>query len=258
MIRLLHCLLLALLLPLPACSADSAGRQSRFTAETAADTSDAAADTAALHTWEAGAVVEAAAVAAYGEERCFRAEPLSDAVFARMQGKSYRPNPYIRRSDLRYVRALHYDPSGQIRLGELVCHRRIAADLVSIFHELYRHRYVIGRMVLVDNYGADDEKSMADNNTSCFNYRVVPGSKRLSLHAQGRAIDVNPLFNPYVRYVGGKRVVSPAAGAQYANRRADIPCKIDHADLCYRLFRQHGFTWGGDWRTTKDYQHFQK
>lgn len=258
MIRLLHRLLLALLLPLPACSTGTTGKQPAPTTEATTNTAEAAADTSALHAWQAGNVVDAAAVAAYGEARCFRAEPLSDAVFARMQGKSYRPNPYIRRSDLRYVRALHYDEAGRIRLGELVCHKHLAADLVSIFHELYRHRYVIGRMVLIDNYGADDEKSMAANNTSCFNYRPVAGSKRLSLHAQGRAVDVNPLFNPFVRHVGGKRVVNPAAGTAYADRNAAFPCKIDHADLCYRLFRQHGFTWGGDWRTKKDYQHFQK
>lgn len=217
------------------------------------------ADTSALHAWKAGVVVTTSAVSAYGEGRCFRAEPLSDAVFARMKGKSYKENPYIRRSDLRYVRALHYDGEGRIRIGEMVCHKDIAADLVSIFRELYRNRYAIERMVLIDNYDADDEQSMRANNSSCFCYRAVKGSKHLSLHSQGRAVDINTLYNPCVRTrKDGTRSVQPTTGAQYVNRNAQFPYKIDRNDLCYRLFLRHGFTWGGAWRTVKDYQHFEK
>lgn len=100
--------------------------------------------------------------------------------------------------------------------------------------------------------------SMEDNNTSCFNYRVVDGTSSLSKHAYGMAIDINPLYNPYVTYPKGKRRVSPAAGAVYADRNKDFPYKIDKNDLCYQLFTEHGFTWGGSWKTMKDYQHFQK
>ncbi len=101
---------------------------------------------------------------------------------------------------------------------------------------------------------ADDERSMADNNSSAFNYRVVADTDIVSMHAYGRAIDINPLINPYI--VGEK--VMPANGAEYANRKGKFPHKIDHDDLCYKLFKSKGWTWGGDWKTQKDYQHFYK
>lgn len=221
--------------------------------------SSAAADTSALYHWTPYASVSAADIAAYGEDRCFAAMPIPDAVFARMQGKSYKENEYVKRSDLRYVRALHYDGHGNVRIGEMVCHKGIAADLVSIFHELYRNKYPIERMVIIDNYDADDEMSMRANNSSCFCYRVVKGSKVLSEHSKGRAVDINTLYNPYVkRKADGTLYVQPATGKPYVDRSAQFPYKITKSDLCYRLFIKHGFIWGGNWKSVKDYQHFEK
>jgi hypothetical protein len=100
---------------------------------------------------------------------------------------------------------------------------------------------------------------MEDNNTSCFNYRVVEGSTSLSKHAYGLAIDINPLYNPYITYENdGSLSVSPASAKAYADRSISFPYKIDENDLCYKLFTEHGFTWGGNWNSVKDYQHFQK
>ena len=123
---------------------------------------------------------------------------------------------------------------------------------------LYQASYPIERIRLIDEYGGDDTLSMEANNTSCFNYRVVDGTSSLSRHAYGLAVDINPLYNPYVTYPNGKRRVSPAASEIYADRSLDFPAKIDKNDLCYQLFTEHGFTWGGNWKTMKDYQHFQK
>ena len=95
---------------------------------------------------------------------------------------------------------------------------------------------------------------MAANNTSAFNYRRVTGSKTLSRHSYGAAIDVNPLFNPYM---DDGRIAPPEAAA-YADRDREFPGKIDHDDLCYRLFIRNGWSWGGDWSGDKDYQHFSK
>ena len=95
---------------------------------------------------------------------------------------------------------------------------------------------------------------MAADNTSCFNYRPKTGMRELSKHALGLAVDINPLENPYVR----SSRVCPAAGATYADRTKDFPHKIDRNDLCYKLFRERGFTWGGAWRSVQDYQHFEK
>lgn len=188
----------------------------------------------------------------------FKQMPIPDEVWARMQGKSVPENCTVAREELRYLRLSHYDKEGKTQVGEMICNKRIAADVVSIFRELYKEKYVIERMQLIDDFDADDVRSMEANNTSCFCFRIMTGSKKaLSRHAYGMAIDINPLYNPYVR----GSVVSPPSGSRYAHKRSsrkDIPMKIDRSDLCYKLFTKHGFTWGGAWRSLQDYQHFEK
>jgi hypothetical protein len=154
---------------------------------------------------------------------------------------------------------LHHDGKGHILKGELICNKAIAEDLVQIFRELYKNRYPIERMRLIDEYDADDERSMRDNNTSCFCHRSVAHSKNLSKHALGLAIDINPLYNPYYRRLAnGKEIIQPATASRYCDRGKSFPYKITRNDLCYRLFIQHGFRWGGAWKSLKDYQHFEK
>lgn len=214
----------------------------------------------ALRMWTPAAVVSEEAVSAYSLDSCFKAFPIPDAIFRRMQGKSYKQNCTVPRSTLRYLRVLHRNIDGKTQLGEIVCNQSIANDLLDIFRQLYKQGYKIERITLIDQYDADDERSMAANNTSCFNFRVVSGTTKLSKHAQGLAIDINPLYNPYVHLNNGK--VEPANGKPYAtnrtaNRKVPVP-SINTSDPCYRLFIQHGFRWGGAWRTVKDYQHFEK
>ena len=189
----------------------------------------------------------------------FSAQPVPDSIWQYMQGRSYHPNPHIQRADLRYLRVRHYDYDGRTHQGELVCNKLIASKLLAIFRELYEARYPIQKITLADNYDGDDERQMRANNTSCFCYRNVSGSKNLSKHARGLAIDINPLYNPYVRYSkkDGHQIVEPATGKPYVDRKADFPYKITTSDLCYKLFIKHGFSWGGAWRTMKDYQHFE-
>lgn len=189
----------------------------------------------------------------------FHAEEISDATFARMKGKSFPADCSVRRAELRYLLLPHYDGQGCVRIGEMVCNAAIADELVEIFRQLYQQAYPIERMVLIDDYDGDDELSMKANNTSCFNFRRVAGSKKLSRHAYGMAVDINPLYNPYVRTLNGWRVVTPEGAARYADRSLDdIPYKITLKDPAYKLFRKYGYSWGGSWRTRKDYQHFQK
>lgn len=212
-----------------------------------------------LRQWIPASTVSDDAVRTYTLDSCFKAYPISDIIFQRMQGKSYKKDCTIPRSTLRYLHVLHRNVDGQTQLGEIVCNQAIAQDLLDIFRKLYLNNYKIERITLVDDYDADDERSMAANNTSCFNFRTVSGTQTLSKHAQGRAIDINPLYNPYVRRNGK---VEPANGRPYATNRVNsrkIPVPfINTQDLCYRLFIQHGFRWGGAWRTSKDYQHFDK
>lgn len=189
-------------------------------------------------------------------EQTFKAEQVPQTVRARMMGKSYKNGCRVAWNDLRYVTVLHYDLKGNVKTGELVCNKSIANDLVEIFRELYKVKYPIERMQLIDNYNADDEASMRANNTSCFNYRVIAGSNTLSYHSQGRAIDINPLYNPCVKVRTG--AVQPSTATAYKNRTKSFPCKITTSDTAYKLFIKHGFRWGGNWRYTKDYQHFEK
>lgn len=189
-------------------------------------------------------------------------EPLTDSVKERITGISYPENgctvPY---EDLNYVGIQYIDFNGQAQSGELICNKAVAQDMVEIFYELYQNDYRLERVRLIDEYDGDDTASMADNNTSCFNYRVVDGTTNLSKHAYGLAIDVNPYYNPYVVFgknADGSDYISPPGSEVYADRSQSFAYKIDENDLCYRLFTEHGFTWGGNWNSTKDYQHFQK
>lgn len=189
----------------------------------------------------------------------FSVQPIPDSVFLRMQGRSWPEGCTIRRSDLRYLRLSHYDAEKKQHVGEMVCNKAIANDLLEIFRELYRQKYPIERIRLIDDYNADDEQSMRDNNSSCFCYRKISGSTKLSKHAQGMAVDINTLYNPYVRTgKDGRRIVEPATATRYVDRRKSFPYKIVKDDLLYWLFLQHGFKWGGNWRTMKDWQHFEK
>lgn len=189
----------------------------------------------------------------------FSIQEIDDRIFARIKGKSYKNDCTVPLSELRYLTIPHYDIDGNIKMGELICNVGIANDLIEIFQTLFDAKYPIERMVLIDEYGADDRTSMRANNTSSFNYRVVAGSTKLSNHARGLAIDVNPLYNPYVKkQKDGSLYVSPKEGTKYANRKADFPYKIDENDLLYKEFIKHGFTWGGAWKTMQDYQHFEK
>ena len=191
-------------------------------------------------------------------ESGFCQQEITDGLFVRIKGKSYKDNCTTSLSDLRYLQVLHYNKEGEVLKGELICHQSISEDLLTIFRELYKAKYPIERMVLVDEYGADDEASMQANNSSAFNFRYVSGTKSLSRHSRGMAIDINPLYNPYVRQRNGRTVVEPTNAEAYVDRTKDFPYKIVKGDLCYRLFKKYGFTWGGEWKNSKDYQHFEK
>ena len=100
---------------------------------------------------------------------------------------------------------------------------------------------------------------MEANNTSCFNYRYVDGTTKLSNHSYGTAIDINPLYNPYVKeYSDGTIKILPSAATAYADRSIIDDYMIDHNDYAYLVFTSYGFSWGGDWNSVKDYQHFEK
>ena len=164
----------------------------------------------------------------------FYISEITDEIWERIRGISFRDDCVLPREDLRYLHVLHRDISGREHEGEMIVNYHIAEDVLDILRALYEAAYPIERIRLVDEYGADDEQSMRANNSSSFNFRYIS----------------------YTKIVDGKRSIEPATGEPYLDREAEFDYKIVKDDLCCRLFAEHGFDWGGDWVGKKDYQHF--
>jgi hypothetical protein len=180
--------------------------------------------------------------------------PLDQATRERMTGSSWHRGCPVGLDDLRLLRLTYLGFDGEAHRGRLVVHEGVAAQILHAMRSLYRHRFPIRRMRLVDAYGADDHRSMDADNTSAFNCRFIAGQAGIwSQHAFGKAIDINPIENPYVTASG---YVSPPAGASYANRSREAPGMIHGGDATVRAFSAIGWGWGGRWSWPKDYQHF--
>ena len=190
-------------------------------------------------------------------EEAFYITEITDDIFDRIYGKSFKEDCTLPREDLRYLHVLHKDIDGVEHEGEMIVNVHIADDVLEIMKELYENDYPIEKIRLVDEYGADDELSIEDNNTSSFNFRFVPRTKKISKHGRGLAVDINPLYNPYITKSDSGLRVEPVNAGDYAVRDKDFDYKIEKGDLCYNLFISHGFEWGGEWKNSKDYQHFE-
>lgn len=194
----------------------------------------------------------------------FQIYEISDYIYSKIYGKSYRDNKDIALSDLRYIKVLHYNFNHEIQVGELIVNKKIASDIISAFKELYDYEYEIESMYLIDRYWTGDGEttdtaSIDVNNTSSFLYRNATGSStKLSNHALGMAIDINPQQNPYVSYKSGSPKWYHDNANDYIDRDTGLPHVITHDDICYKIFTKYGFKWGGDWKNIKDYQHFEK
>ena len=154
-----------------------------------------------------------------------------------MQGKSYKADCTLPRENLRYIHVLHVGFDNQVHEGELVVNKDIADDVLEIFKELYESGYQIEKVRLVDEYDADDEASMSDNNSSAFNFRFISHTTKISKHGMGMAVDINTLYNPYVKTVDGELSIEPANAADYVDRSNDFSHKIDmmiYAISCLR------------------------
>ena len=217
-----------------------------------------------LENVEAGTIVAEEEIDREHLEQYFASYEISDALFGRIYGddRSFKTYCTVPREDLRYIKVLHYGFDQQIHVGELMVNYLLAEDMTSIFQSLLENRYEIEKMYLIDNYDADDDLSCNENNTSCFNFRLVTGGSTLSNHATGCAIDINPRNNPYVTIDGdGIKHWENVDAELYIDRTnpdAAAMHMITHEDLCYQLFAERGYTWGGDWANPIDYQHFEK
>ena len=176
-------------------------------------------------------------------------------VTAERLGLSWREGCPVGPDQLRLVRMTVLGFDGRAYRGELIVAADVVRDVVGTFAELYRDRFPIERMVTVEQYDADDDRSMEANNTSAFNCRAITGGTEWSNHSYGRAIDVNPVQNPYISSSGN---VYPPNGAPYVDRTRTDQGLIHADDSTVRAFERRGWDWGGYWDTPIDYQHFEK
>ena len=166
---------------------------------------------------------------------------IDDATAARMAA-SWRPGCPVALADLRLLELAHWSFEGALRTGELVVHEAHAEGVVGVFRQLFTVGFRIEQMRLVDEFDGNDDASMAANNTSGFNCRRATGSSRWSEHAYGRAIDINPVQNPFVT-AGG--TVLPPAGEAYVGREGTTPGLITAQGPVVAAFASIGWRWGG-------------
>ncbi len=221
---------------------------------------------ASAEEYAAGTVLyeEQAQDALLDPEGWFTAEPIGDEVFSRIEGKTYPEDCPIPLDELRYLKLLHYNFDHEIQVGELIVNTALADEVLEIFRELFDAEYEIYSMYLPETFWdtdalTTDEASIEANNTSAFSYRVIASSGNLSNHARGRAIDINPLQNPYLEFdTAGNVICDHEASWPYLDRTGGLDHMITYDDPAYQLFAGRGYTWGGSWSNPVDYQHFEK
>jgi len=182
-----------------------------------------------------------------------RGSRISPQLKERMTGKSWHRGCPVPIRRLRLINVSYHGFDGEVHSGRLVAHKNAVNALVRSLRSMYRKGFKIRKMFLVDRYDGNDRRSMRADNTSAFNCRRVSGTDRWSEHAYGRAIDINPVENPYVASDGR---VSPRRGAPYADRSPHKKGMINRRGATVRAFARAGWGWGGNWSSSKDYQHF--
>jgi hypothetical protein len=192
-------------------------------------------------------------VGAAATPRGFRGsiERIDAAQAKRMTGVSWRPGCPVALRGLRLLTLTYRGFDGRAHDGRLVVNRDVARAVVGAFRSLYAGGFAIRRMVPVDAYGGSDFRSIEADNTSAFNCRFVDGTTRWSEHAYGRAIDINPIENPYV---SGGRTSHPAS-RRYLDRSRVRPGMAVEGGVLVRVFDRLGWGWGGRWSSAQDYQH---
>lgn len=144
----------------------------------------------------------------------------------------------------------YFSTDGQIHKGQLVIHKDVKEEVEKIFKLALQYEFPIKKAIPIVKYGWSDSISMAENNTSAFNYRNIAGTNRLSRHSYGKAVDINPMFNPYI----DNGVITPKGGKWDKTRKGTLTedCPI------VKRFIELGWTWGGNFQSYKDYHHFDK
>lgn len=189
------------------------------------------------------------------KEFCSSIELLSENQIKAMVGVVWQKGCPVQLAELRVVNATHRTFKGSIAVGSVVVHQHYAKALAQVLHQLFKANFPIESMIPIEAFGGDDERARLANNSSAFNCRVVKGSKVFSQHAYGRAIDINPLQNPFVEKQNSSRRIPDQ---RFIDRgvAAKLPGVIGPQSIPVKAFKKIGWSWGGNWRVNKDYQHF--
>lgn len=190
----------------------------------------------------------------FNVEDYFNSYTLTEKYGTDLEANIYLDPEVISYSDLRYLQVLHVGFDGLVHTGELIVHKSVADEVLQIFREIYDVGFPIEKMKVISHYNYSDEESMNDNNTSAFNFRTIANGTKLSQHAYGLAIDINPKLNPYIL---GNQIL-PASGSEFVDRNQYTLGMIRKDEAVYKIFQRYGWSWGGDWNQPKDYQHFEK
>lgn len=182
-------------------------------------------------------------------------KPLPSVTREAIEKYSWHPGCPLDPEELSYVEVSHWGFDHRVHQGVLIVNHRVAKEVVEIFRELFQQKFPIEKIIPIEFYQGNDKKAMLDNDTSAFLCRSMTRKPhRFSTHSYGTAIDINPLQNPYV--IGN--YIEPTTAKIYLNRNNKQTGMITKGDAVYKIFKQHGWRWGGDWRHIKDYQHFEK
>jgi len=184
----------------------------------------------------------------------FKMESIPPEIIQFITGVSYRENDTVSLDMLSYLTISHFDFNGEKQIGNMIVALEVAEEVLEIFEEIFNAEFPIASIRLIDYFEANDNLSLAANNSSAFNFRYIAGTTRLSRHAFGMAIDINPIQNPYIRHGN----ILPEAGNEYLDRENIRPGMIIPGDVVYNAFVSRGWTWGGHWTDPIDYHHFEK
>ena len=186
----------------------------------------------------------------------FNIKEIPSTIVKQMQHKKvWQSDCPISIEQLRLVEISHFNFEGNIQSGEIIVLDKLAQSVLKIFEELMMIKFPIHSVYLIDKYEGDDEKSMAANNSSSFNFRMIVGSTKVSMHAYGLAIDINPVQNPYLEIKDdGSVQVHPKSGVDFLNRSNIRPGMVEPI---VPIFKKYGCEWGGNWNKPIDYHHFQ-
>ena len=186
---------------------------------------------------------------------------LIDENYAKqMEGITYQKECPVSLDDLRIVNVKYLGFDDKEHFGDIVVHKDISLEVSQIFEELLAINYPIRKIFPIEKYNGDDFESIEDDNTSAFNCRKAEGSTKYSKHSYGKAIDINPLENPYV-YKDG--TTSHKDSVKYLireenNDSIENKAVLTSSSQAVQIFKKYGWKWGGDWKNIKDYQHFNK